>query len=95
LLRGIDNNLGNPYGEKCYKWSVCLQMEVRYMFKTSIETSSLNNNRTLVRMMMKDLLTLRDVKEAETVRLQDMISLKMSWLILVKIMSTLQTKWSR
>jgi uncharacterized protein YlxP (DUF503 family) len=70
-------------------------MEVRYMFKTSIETSSLNNNRTLVRMMMKDLLTLRDVKEAETVRLQDMISLKMSWLILVKIMSTLQTKWSR
>jgi uncharacterized protein YlxP (DUF503 family) len=65
------------------------------MFKTSIETSSLNNNRTLVRMVMKDLLTLRDVKEAETVRLQDMISLKMSWLILVKIMSTLQTKWSR
>jgi hypothetical protein len=33
-----------------------------------LKTSSLNMNRILVRMVMKDLLTLKDVKETRTVR---------------------------
>jgi hypothetical protein len=58
-------------------------------------------NRTLERMVivgmvMKDVLTLKDVKQTWTVRLQAlMISLKRSWLILMTIMTALLTRWNR
>ena len=42
---------------------------VVWVTSIALKTSSLNNNITLVRMVMKDLLTLRDVKQTGRVRL--------------------------
>jgi hypothetical protein len=50
----------------------------------------------IVGMVMKDILTFRDMKQTWIVRLQAlMISLKRSWLILVTFMTTLLTRWNK